>query len=81
MDKLIEAIARSGNPSVVGLDPTPALIPSQLMPTPGKDQNTAGTQPAHVDDGDDADRARSLADAYLRFNRAVMEGVQESSPP
>ncbi|MFT8330442.1 orotidine-5'-phosphate decarboxylase [Bifidobacterium psychraerophilum] len=80
MDKLIEAIARSGNPSVVGLDPTPALIPTQLMPTPGKDQNTAGTQPVHVDDGYDADRARSLADAYLRFNRAVMQGVQGIVP-
>ncbi len=31
MDRLIEAIEKSGNPSVVGLDPTPALIPRSVL--------------------------------------------------
>lgn len=31
MDRLIEAIRRTGNPSVVGLDPTPGLLPRQLL--------------------------------------------------
>ena len=31
MDHLIEAIESKQNPSVVGLDPTPALVPAQVM--------------------------------------------------
>lgn len=33
MDRLIEAIRRTGNPSVVGLDPKPGLLPKQLLET------------------------------------------------
>ena len=31
MDRLIEAIAATQNPSVVGLDPTEALVPAQVV--------------------------------------------------
>ena len=31
MDRLIEAIEEAQNPSVVGLDPTPALVPPQVV--------------------------------------------------
>ena len=31
MDKLIELIRQKDNPSVVGLDPKPELIPEQLL--------------------------------------------------
>lgn len=31
MDRLAKAIERTGNPSVVGLDPTPGVVPEQVM--------------------------------------------------
>lgn len=31
MDRLIEAIEAKQNPSVVGLDPTEALVPAQIV--------------------------------------------------
>lgn len=47
MDRLIEAIESKQNPSVVGLDPTPALIPTQVM-------NAYTIEVEHnVDDDDD----------------------------
>jgi orotidine-5'-phosphate decarboxylase len=72
LDGLIEAISATGNPSVVGLDPTPALLPSQFL----------GNEAYQVGDGqtESADSAARLAKAYLRFNEAVMQGIQGIVP-
>lgn len=66
MDKLIEAISRTGNPSVVGLDPKPALIPAPVLD---------GAHAAHPES-----RAAALADAYRAFNKAVIDAVADIVP-
>lgn len=61
MDKLIEAIERTGNPSVVGLDPKPALIPAPVLAA------------ARAEHGES--RAAALAAAYRAFNRSIVDAV------
>ncbi len=39
MDRLIEAIEAKQNPSVVGLDPTEALVPANVPALPRKSAN------------------------------------------
>lgn len=81
MDGLIESIRRLDNPSVVGLDPRPDLLPGQLL-----DQALAQTETVLDEAGirrDDPEAApqvegvwaERLAAAYLRFNLAVIDGV------
>ncbi|BDR53081.1 orotidine 5'-phosphate decarboxylase [Bombiscardovia nodaiensis] len=84
MDKLIEAIGRTDNPSVVGLDPQPQLLPRQLL--------ESALSRAHGELNEDSSQAeisplkseqvwaRQLAQAYWRFNLAVLEGVGDLVP-
>ena len=74
MDRLIEAIESKQNPSVVGLDPTPALIPTQVM-------NAYTIEVEHnVDDDDDNAAATAAAVAYFEFNRAIIDAVEDIVP-
>ncbi|RYQ10339.1 orotidine 5'-phosphate decarboxylase [Bifidobacterium pseudolongum subsp. globosum] len=74
MDRLIEAIESKQNPSVVGLDPTPALIPTQVM-------NAYTIEVEHnVDDDDDNTAATAAAVAYFEFNRAIIDAVEDIVP-
>ena len=75
MDHLIEAIESKQNPSVVGLDPTPALVPAQVM---GAYAVEAGE---YVEDDDDNLAATGAAAAYFEFNRAIIDAVADIVPP
>lgn len=66
MDRLIDVIEATGNPSVVGLDPTVALLPPAL------------TQEA--DHLPESEREAYLAKAYMRFNDAVITAVSGIVP-
>ncbi|MCI1979309.1 MAG: orotidine-5'-phosphate decarboxylase [Bifidobacteriaceae bacterium] len=61
MDRLIDAIAATDNPSIVGLDPTPALLPEPLLEPVRSVQGVA--------------RARALAESYLKFNTAIIDAI------
>jgi orotidine-5'-phosphate decarboxylase len=66
MDRLIDAIAKSGNPSVVGLDPKPALLPEPLLHL----AREAGPE----------NQAEALAEAYACFNKAIIDAVSDVVP-
>lgn len=66
MDKLIKAIERTGNPSVVGLDPKPALIPAPVLDAARADNPES--------------RSLALAAAYRAFNKAVVDAVADIVP-
>ncbi|RBP98001.1 orotidine-5'-phosphate decarboxylase [Bifidobacterium aemilianum] len=68
MDRLIEAIAAKENPSVIGLDPRPELIPEQLLMDEGQ------SQPSPVL------YAAQLASAYYSFNKAIIDAVVDLVP-
>ena len=73
MDRLIEAIEEAQNPSVVGLDPTPALVPPQVV-----DSFTDEVRES-IEDESELPAAR-LAVAYFEFNRAVIDAVADIVP-
>jgi orotidine-5'-phosphate decarboxylase len=66
MDRLIDAIDAKENPSVVGLDPTPALLPEPLL--------------ASVREETPSNQAAALADAYVAFNAAIIDAVKDVVP-
>ena len=68
MDRLIDAIARLQNPSVVGLDPTEALVPRQVV------EGFADEVRGEVNDPEEIPAAQ-LAVAFYEFNRAVIDAV------
>ena len=70
MDRLIEAIEEAQNPSVVGLDPTPALVPPQVV-----DSFTDEVRES-IEDESELPAAR-LAVAYFEFNRAIIDAVAD----
>ena len=73
MDRLIEAIAATQNPSVVGLDPTEALVPAQVV------ASFADEIADEVEDA--ADRpAAQLAVAYFEYNRAIIDAIADIVP-
>ena len=73
MDRLIEAIAATQNPSVVGLDPTEALVPTQVV------ASFADEIADEVEDA--ADRpAAQLAVAYFEYNRAIIDAIADIVP-
>ena len=95
MDRLIEAIEAKGNPSAVGLDPTPALLPGPLLDEArlAAEQDVreaaADVQNAALRHGDDAEAQHMayverwqmhLGLAYLRFNMAVIDAVADVVP-
>ena len=74
MDRLIEAIESKQNPSVVGLDPTPALVPAQVMDAYRLEADE------YVEDADDNLAATGAAAAYFEFNRAIIDAVADIVP-
>ena len=62
MDRLIEAIDTTQNPSVVGLDPTEALVPAQVV------ASFADEVRESVENEDELPAAQ-LAVAYFESNR------------
>lgn len=73
MDRLIEAIERTQNPSVVGLDPTPALVPPQVI------ASFADEVRESVEDETELPAAQ-LAVAYFEFNRTIIDAVADIVP-
>ncbi|WP_314686273.1 orotidine-5'-phosphate decarboxylase [uncultured Bifidobacterium sp.] len=72
MDRLIEAIERTGNPSVVGLDPTDAVVPTAIA---------AGLEREVRDSVEAEELPASLrAVAYLEFCRAIIDAVADVVP-
>lgn len=78
MDRLIDAIAEVNNPSVVGLDPKPELLPKQLL-----NEAKAETAKELETDGTTSELfawTSSLASVYLRFNLAIIDAVADIVP-
>ncbi|PLS30008.1 orotidine 5'-phosphate decarboxylase [Bifidobacterium margollesii] len=78
MDRLIEAIASVGNPSVVGLDPKPELLPKQLIDRAHAD--TAKTLDADGSTSELFAWTSSLATEYLRFNLTIIDAIADIVP-
>lgn len=73
MDRLIEAIEDKQNPSVVGLDPTPAVVPSAVM-------EAYSIEVEENVDTDDNVEATAAAAAYFEYNRAIIDAVYDIVP-
>ena len=73
MDRLIEAIEHAQNPSVVGLDPTPALVPPQVVSAFADEVRES------IEDTSEL-YAAQLAVAYFEFNRAIIDAVADIVP-
>lgn len=73
MDRLMTLIEEYGNPSVVGLDPTAALVPPQVV------DDLASEVADEVDDPAEVPAAR-LAVAFFEFNRAIIDAVADVVP-
>ncbi|MFU0662939.1 orotidine-5'-phosphate decarboxylase [Gardnerella vaginalis] len=72
MDELIEAIAAKQNPSVVGLDPKPGIVPAEVI-------SGLADEVLQEVDGEDA-LPTLLATAYFEFNRAIIDAVADIVP-
>ncbi len=72
MDRLIEAIEDKQNPSVVGLDPTEALVPKQVV------ASFAEEIAEQVEDR--RKRRQQLSVAFFEFNRAIIDAVADIVP-
>ena len=72
MDELIEAIAAKQNPSVVGLDPKPGILPAEII-------GALADEVLQEVDGEDA-LPTLLATAYFEFNRAIIDAVADIVP-
>lgn len=72
MDELMEAIAAKQNPSVVGLDPKPGIVPAEIM-------SGLADEVLQEVAGEDA-LPTLLATAYFEFNRAVIDAVADIVP-
>ncbi|NME62795.1 orotidine-5'-phosphate decarboxylase [Bifidobacterium thermophilum] len=68
MDKLIEAINMTHNPSVVGLDPTDQVVPAQLIDSFHEEVADQVDDPAEIP-------AMQRAVAYFEFNRAIIDAI------
>ena len=72
MDELIEAIAAKQNPSVVGLDPKPGIVPAEIIAS-------LADEVLQEVDSEDA-LPTLLATAYFEFNRAIIDAVADIVP-
>ena len=72
MDELMEAIAVKQNPSVVGLDPKPGIVPAEIM-------SGLADEVLQEVAGEDA-LPTLLATAYFEFNRAIIDAVADIVP-
>ncbi|MEE1296208.1 MAG: orotidine-5'-phosphate decarboxylase [Bifidobacterium sp.] len=73
MDRLIEAIEAAQNPSVVGLDPTPALVPPQVIDSYADEVETQVEDPSEL-------RATQLSVAYFAYNCAIIDAIADIVP-
>ncbi|TPF93918.1 orotidine 5'-phosphate decarboxylase [Bifidobacterium sp. UTBIF-68] len=73
MDRLIEAITNVQNPSVVGLDPTEALVPPQVVASFAEEVRDSVDSPEELP-------AAQLAVAYFEFNRTIINAVADIVP-
>lgn len=73
MDRLIAAINATQNPSVVGLDPTEALVPPQVVASFAEEVRDSVEDPAEIP-------AAQLAVAYFEFNRTIIDAVADIVP-
>lgn len=73
MDRLIEAIAEKQNPSIVGLDPTVAVVPAQVIAAFGDEVRAEVQQTAEIP-------ATQLAVAFFEFNRTIIDAVADIVP-
>ena len=84
MDRLIDAIAAVNNPSVVGLDPTPALLPKQLLEYSGSSPHTDSVSPVSSPTTRSWNRddtgSSALANAYHLFNTTIIDAVSGIVP-
>lgn len=72
MDELIEAIAAKQNPSVVGLDPKPGIVPAEVI-------SALADEVLQEVEGEEA-LPTLLATAYFEFNRAIIDAVADFVP-
>jgi orotidine-5'-phosphate decarboxylase len=73
MDRLIEAISAAQNPSIVGLDPTPVLVPPQIVADFEEEVAQQVEDPAEI-------TASQLAVSYFEFNRTIIDAVADIVP-
>ncbi|MBM6699353.1 orotidine-5'-phosphate decarboxylase [Bifidobacterium pullorum subsp. saeculare] len=73
MDRLIEAIEATQNPSVVGLDPTEALVPPQVVASFEEEVRDSVESEEELP-------AAQLAVAYFEFNRAIIDAIADLVP-
>ena len=73
MDRLIEAIEAKQNPSVVGLDPTEALVPAQIVAGFAEEISEQVEDPAEAP-------SMQLSVAFFEFNRAIIDAVADIVP-
>ena len=73
MDRLIESIEATQNPSVVGLDPTEALVPPQVVASFADEVRDSVESTQEVP-------AAQLAVAYYEFNRTIIDAVADIVP-
>lgn len=72
MDELIEAIAAKQNPSVVGLDPKPGIVPAEII---------SGLADEVLQEVSKEEALPTLlATAYFEFNRAIIDAVSDIVP-
>ena len=73
MDRLIEAIDNTQNPSVVGLDPTEALVPPQVVASFADEVRDSVESPEEVE-------SAQLAVAYFEYNRTIIDAIADIVP-
>ena len=73
MDRLLEAIDNTQNPSVVGLDPTEALVPPQVVASFADEVRDSVESPEEVE-------SAQLAVAYFEYNRTIIDAIADIVP-
>lgn len=73
MDRLIDAINAKQNPAIVGLDPTEALVPPQVVASFADEIRDEVEDPAEAP-------AAQLAVAFYEFNRTIIDAVCDIVP-
>lgn len=72
MDELIEEIAAKQNPTVVGLDPKPGILPAQIL---------SGLSDEVLQEVEDEEALPTLlAASYFEFNRAIIDAIYDIVP-
>lgn len=72
MDELIEEIATKQNPTVVGLDPKPGILPAQIL---------SGLYDEVLQEVEDEEALPTLlAASYFEFNRAIIDAIYDIVP-